>query len=93
MASRKDQSHQLDSEALISVNNATFQLILSTPEDRLVDMLHSLIAKGRLIIWNPGKEELIADGDIEKATILNGSTVKLTLMSKKTMDLQQWLES
>ncbi len=93
MASRKDQSHQLDSEALISVNKATFQLILSTPEHSLVDMLHLLIAKGHLIIWNPGKEAFIVDGDIEKATILNGSTVKLTLMSKKTMDLQQWLES
>lgn len=89
----KKNNQQLDSEALISVNKATFLLILNTPTDKLVDTLHSLIKKGHLIIWNPGKEEFIADGDIEAATIVNRSTVKLTLASKKTMDLQQWLES
>lgn len=92
MAPGKD-SQKLDSEALISVNKATFQLILNTPREKLVETLHSLIKKGHLIIWNPGKEELISEGDIEKATIVNGSTVKLTLASKKTMDLQQWLDS
>lgn len=91
MAPEKGQ--QLDSEALISVNRATFRLILSTPENRLVETLHGLIKKGRLIIWNPGKQEFVADGDIEKASIVNGSTVKLTLVTKHAMDLQEWLES
>jgi len=88
---RYDQ--QWEKEALISVNQATFQLILCTPEDKLVDTLHSLIKRGRLIIWNPRKQEFIGDGDIERASIVNGSTVKLTLAEKKTIDLQQWLDS
>ncbi|MBU2643828.1 hypothetical protein KKI24_03915 [bacterium] len=93
MARNKNQQHQLDTDALISVNQATFQVILNTPENRLVDTLHALIKKGHLIIWNPSREELISDGDIEKATIVGGSTVKLTLSTKKVMDLQQWLDT
>jgi len=83
----------LDTDALISVNKGTFQVILNTPADKLVETLHTLIKKGRLIIWNPGSEELLSDGDIEKATIVGGTTVKITLAAKKTMDLQQWLDS
>ncbi len=93
MASKKNQQHQLDREALISVDKVTFQLILNTPENKLVETLHGLIKKGHLIIWNTSREELIADGDIETAKIVGGTTVKLTLAAKKTMDLQQWLES
>jgi hypothetical protein len=87
------KKNELDTEALISVNKGTFQVILNTPEHKLVEMLHALIRKGRLIIWNPGSEELLSDGDIEKATIVGGSNIKLTLATKKTMSLQEWLES
>ena len=93
MAPKKNRQHQLDTDALISVNKGTFQVILNTPADKLVETLHTLIKKGRLIIWNPGSAELLSDGDIEKATIVGGTTVKITLAAKKTMDLQQWLDS
>ncbi len=93
MSVKKRQQYQLDKDALISVNKGTFQVILNTPADMLVETLHRLIKKGSLIIWNPGREELLADGDIEKATIVGGNTVKITLATKKKMDLQQWLDS
>lgn len=84
---------ELDREALISVSQSTFKMILSTPRENLVEILNGLIKRGHLIIWNPDRNELIKEGDIIKADILNGKTVKLTLAEEEIVDFKKWMES
>lgn len=92
MSGQKNQT-ELGTEALISVNKATFSMILATPRDHLVDTLHDLIRKGHLIIWNPSRSAFIRDGDILSARIQNGRTVKITLVAEKKLDIEAWCES